>query len=437
MPPEEPPPAPPPDEKTAPATPPDVAPEELAPEALPPPRETPPEVPAGEAPPKEGTDGDPADLKNYTANSDAPDADDEDALSGYVQPQFSVLYRNTALPQDRTALTLGGSRLGLIFAGKHFKKFSYTAHFVLDPTGQQVLAGTLAAAGSQTNQLIGPKVLTSATALFFGELTMTYQPATFLAIKGGFMYIPFTGAQRVSNTALMFPNRAPPNDVFIAGADGGLLAMASTNDARLQASAGIFDGSSVGLTVQEHALKSVGVVYAGRVDFDPFGKFPWFEGDMEHSKFRAGIGFGTIYRPVTVYDPTGYEGRSVRDLRVTASLRMAVSGFYFQAEYLHRQQVDNLTARPLVATGAYAQTSYYKPVSTVALSPLARVGFTINDQDFSPTTDGYLEAGVAFFPVANVDDPTRLRILLQYQGEHRFAERDNAHGAVLQGQLKF
>ena len=71
------------------------------------------------------------------------------------------------------------------------------------------------------------------------------------------------------------------------------------------------------------------------------------------------------------------------------------------------------------------------------MSPLGRIGWTAEDQAFDTRVTLFIEAGVGFYVGARSIGPDALRIIVQYLGERRITEGENAHGAVLQLQLKF
>jgi hypothetical protein len=160
--------------------------------------------------------------------------------------------------------------------------------------------------------------------------------------------------------------------------------------------------------------------------------------DREGGPIRVGFGAGALYYPATTYDAAGFEGASIRDLRASVSARAAIEGFYIQTEVLRRQRTDSLSSRPLIATGAYGQASYYIPIKeSMAVSPIARLGWSAEDQSFDPRETMWTEAGASLHLRAFRNDPDAMRITLQYLGERRLSEDETAHGAVAQLQLTF
>jgi hypothetical protein len=146
-----------------------------------------------------------------------------------------------------------------------------------------------------------------------------------------------------------------------------------------------------------------------------------------------------LYREGTLFESTGYEATRFHELRFDAAARLAFKGLFVQGEYLRRQQRDDLSSRAATATGAYVQSSFFFPIpgTKFALAPLGRYGVSIEDQDFSPRTSIEIEAGIAFFPMAGLDDPNKLRFILQYEGEQRLPEKEVANGGVIHAQVRW
>jgi hypothetical protein len=269
------------------------------------------------------------------------------------------------------------------------------------------------------------------------EATATFAPHPVVDIRAGIMRIPFTLEQQTPNAELMFPNRSPPNDVFLTSSDVGALLEGHFGSGRLEASAGVFSGNSLGLTLKSTVVR--GVATSFRADVNPFGAFPFWEGDPKRGPFRLGAGFGLIYRPVTLYDEeSGYEVASAHDVRVCASLRMAFAGIFLGVEYLHRQQTDSASSRPQTADGAYAQASYFFRILTwLGIAPIGRLGFVVEDTSVEPRTTGWTDAGISLYPAADAPEPDALSLTVQYLGERRFTEGESAHGALSQLRVRF
>lgn len=358
-------------------------------------------------------------------------------LHGYVQPQFGLRYLPAALVGDRWQYGGLSSRAGLIVSGTPVRGWSYVLHLSLDARTLQVLTGVslLDTNGDGSAEDVGVS-RRPITATIFEEATVAYTPFPFLKFKMGAMRVPFTVALRSANTQLLFANRPGANEVFQSGADQGLLAMGDWMDGRVQASIGTFTGTSLGLLPANTDAR--GLMHSLRVDANPLGKLPAAQTDFERGPFRFGIGVGGLYRAGTLFTRSGYELQEFRDVRASVSARVAVFGLFFQAEALRRLATDNVSSRPNQATGAYAQASYFFPVTTeIGLAPLARVGVSTEDERTLPRRTVYLEGGLAFFPKIDTPRPESVRILAQYLGENRVLEQEQGHAAILQAQVLF
>ena len=364
--------------------------------------------------------------------------------SAYVKPQFLMRYRPDGLPRDRMDYSAAQTTTGLELSGEPVSQWKY--RFSVEVTGElfNAIAGPDEIESGDSGDpdgfhlRIGPFGAADAGSLRSGinleEMTVAYEPIDMFGVKVGQMRIPLTAAQQNPNTSLMFPNRSGPNDVFLRGSDLGALSTVKYRDLA-RASAGVFNGSGI----SEVAENERGIMWAARVDVDPLGEVPIDVADFERGPLRVGIGAGMSYMPSTLFDGSGFETVRVRDLRASASVRLAARGLFFQGEVLRRQRTDSLSSRPLLATGAYGQSSYYIPVKDTryAVSPIARIGWSEDDQGFDPRTTVWTEAGVTLFIGARSRHPNDLRITLQYLGERRLSEGEDAHGAVAQVQMQF
>ena len=373
-------------------------------------------------------------------------------IGGYVQPQYTYRYRRNARPRDQQEFGAGQTRAGIRFFGEPIKHWIYTVHLVI---GSQILQ-PITRVDTVDNDGDGIIDRLSTTAqptpgLFIEELSVDYRPVDLkgagpgrskgeeiqivsLDLKFGQMRIPFTAQNRSPNSALMFPRRSTPNNVFLFGTDlGGLVKLAIFDD-RLDVLGGVYNGTgtAAGLTNERGAL------YAGRIDINPLGGFDYSEGDLSRGRFKFGVGSGLLYFPTKIFDDAGNDTRTrSRDLRASASFRMQVRGFYLQGEFLRRQRTDSLSALPEIATGAYGQTSFFFPVyKELGMAPVGRFGWTALDQSFDPLVTYYGDAGLALY-VGREERVDALRVLLQYVGEVRVTEEETAHGAALQVQLKW
>jgi len=366
----------------------------------------------------------------------SPSDDVKLALSGYVQAGIGFRYRGEAVPRDRWETAFTG-QAGLLFKASVVEVFRATVHTILTSRALEAVTGVEALDFEGDGAIDGIETRTKRfPASLLERATIAYRPLPEFGAEAGVMLIPFTVQLQSPSFALMFPSRAAPSETFVSGSDVGAMIDSDVAEGILTASAGVYQGESLGLTLE--ALSPRGVVIAGRVDLQPFGRFQFGEGDPFRGPFRLGVGGGALVRPASLYDKTGYEATSMLDVRAAASLRLAYQGLYLGIEYLYRRQSDELSSRPLVAHGAYSQASLFLRLSTqVALEPVARVGFVVLDQAFDARTVGFTEAGLSLYPAAQADRPDRFRLTLQYLGERRFTENEEAHGGIASARVLF
>jgi hypothetical protein len=352
-------------------------------------------------------------------------------LSGYLQPQVGMTYRPSALPRDKLEYGASATAAGIEISGQPWTRWGYDLHLIVAGESREVVTGveTVDSNGDGVPDDVSAETETTPS-LLVERATINYQPVALVGVVIGQMRIPFTAQEQSPQTALMFPQRSGPNEVFLKGPDLGALAVLTVKGDLLRASLGAFNGS--GAPVGEGEDR--GLVYSLRVDVNALGPFPFGEGDLERGRLRVGVGAGLLYYPASVYDASGYLASRIRDLRSSASLRLAARGLYLQAEVLRRQRTDSLSSRPVVATGAYGQGSYFLPIEApIGLAPIARIGYAAEDQGFDPRKTLFLEAGITVYP--RPDEPDDLKVVAQYLGERRLTEGEDAHGAILQVQL--
>ncbi len=389
-----------------------------------------PKRPAKDATAKPSGDGDAADAKK-AKEEDKPPSEDRWSwlhVGAYFRPNFRVLYRPTALPRDRMEYRFRGS-VGLVLDAKPFDMWRAELDVVFSDEVVRAVTDVAEEGSLVSKQSVPGAVLQDAF--------IAFEPVSWFGILAGAMRIPFSLQTQSANTELVFPNRSEPNQVFQSGSDFGAMLYGNFADGVVITSLGAFNGDSLGLGIP--GTTEQGAVFSARLDINPFGKFAFGEGDYGRGPFRLGVGGGMLVRPITLFDQgTGTEERSAVELRFAASLRMAVRGLYFGAEYFRRQRLDDFTNRPEVADGAYAQAGYFFPIAEVlGLEPIARAGFVALDQTFDPRLVGFLEAGINVLPVLGAERPDMVRVGAQYFGERRFTEEEEAHGAVLSAQLSF
>ncbi len=360
------------------------------------------------------------------------------ALSGYVNLGVGFTSVPRAVPRDQLTYGLRSSVAGLIVKGTPLAGFSYVVHFGINPEALDVVSDVdvVDKKGDQTD-IDATTRTKEVTLVNVEEVSIAYAITSFWSLKGGHFYMPFSPGASVLVTRQMFPKRPQPTQVFMAGADQGISTDLRFVDDRIIVSAGAFNGSSLELKLPD--TTALGPVYSGLVDVQPFGAMPETEGDPKRGPFRFALGMGGMFRQGKLFESTGYEATRFREVRLDAAARVAFRGLFLQAEYLRRLQTDDLSFRPAAANGAYVQGSFFFPIPTtrLAIAPLARYGVATEDEQFAARRSIEIEAGLAFFPRADIDDPNRLRIIVQYEGEQRLPEREMAHGGVAHVQMRW
>ncbi|MBX2797253.1 MAG: hypothetical protein KTR31_06295 [Myxococcales bacterium] len=354
-------------------------------------------------------------------------------LSGFVKPVFSAVVRSSALPRDRVSVGLRSSQAGVTLRGRPLPQWRFKAFFVLG--GSTVAAVTRASAVDTDNDGAVDRIDTSTRQVLADlvrETSVSFVPTGGLAIRAGQMPVPFTSAAQSADVALLFVDRAGPNQLFLADDDLGAVLELQTPSRTVLAKAGLFNGTGTGPTGGQR-----GVLYLARVDLQPLGAFSYDETDPSRTEARFGIGAGLIWHPYQAFDGVGFPLVQVHDLRASASLRFGIAGLTVALEGLHRQQTDDLTSRPVVASGAYAQAGWRLPIG---LEPIGRLGWAAEDRSFDPRTTVWTEGGFNLYGAFRSPDPDRrddLRLTLAYQGEHRVTEGESAHGATAAVLLRF
>lgn len=351
-------------------------------------------------------------------------------VSGYLWPTTDFRYRPDAVRRDRAVFGFGAAA-GLIVAAKPLAQWRGIVHLLFRAAAFRAVTGIELvdenAEGAPESVNVAERDFAGFT---FEEATVSFEPSELFRIKAGAQRVPFTAQQQSPNTALLFPGRAPPNEVFLSGADIGVLAAGSSEKRVVEGSVGVFGGQSLGLEVPNTVSRGALVSFRG--DVHPFGAFPFWEGDPKRGPFRLGFGAGALYRPATRFDrQAGYEQTLTHDVRMSGSIRMSYAGIYLGLEVLRRHYLDDRSSRPRVANGAYVQASYFARVSrTFGVAPIGRLGLTLLDEDIDPRTTGWADLGLSFYPRADEPDPNVLKVTVQYVGERRITENEDAHGAA-------
>ncbi len=348
---------------------------------------------------------------------------------GYIAPVFKAVYRPSARPIDQRRIGMDGSKAGLVFTGRVSPPWRFRMHLVL---GSDTFPALTSATPVDTDNNQTTDAIESESQEAIGniveEATVTYQPIEEFDVRAGRMRIPFTSQSQSSNTALMFPERAAPNEVFLRGTDlGGLLEM-NLFDGRILGSTGMFNGTGASVSTGDQR----GILYTGRVDINPLGDFGFNETSEWEGPFRLGVGAGIVHNPYTAYDSSGYPTVSVKDTRSSLSARMAFYGLYVSGEYLRRQQLDSMSSRPVWANGWYGQTGWHLPYG---FEPVFRMGEVTEDESFDPRATFWLDVGLNVYPAHKANRADRVKLTAHYLSENRRSEGERAQGFATMVQL--
>jgi len=277
---------------------------------------------------------------------------------------------------------------------------------------------------------IGADAVNGASGSFSPEqITITYHPITGLSLAGGYMRLPLSIGQATVIANSLFPTRPEPTGLFQGGADAGLLATYESPEARVRVKAGLFDG--VSLFNPAVTTTTRGPVLSAYTELAPLGAMSPLEGDFKGSPFRFALTGGLVYRHGNVFRTDGSEGTSLDDVRLAVSLRVALKGFYAQGEYLQDTNRRTYAAGDLVSRGAYVEASYHVLVGEkIGLSPLTRVGWSVQDAEFFPLHVVTAHAGLALYPRGDLAQRGGVRLVLEYLSERHIEEGETAYGAL-------
>jgi hypothetical protein len=162
------------------------------------------------------------------------------------------------------------------------------------------------------------------------------------------------------------------------------------------------------------------------------------EADFGQTGLRFALGGGALYRTGTTYDPSGYRGLHITDTRFAAALRVSFKGLFAQGEYLQAVESDPLNGRPRIARGAYGEASYLIAASKkLGLAPLARLGWSVQDENFFPLHIVTGHVGLAAYPASESSPPGTVRFVLEYQSERHIEEGETAYGGLFSVMVRF
>lgn len=306
-------------------------------------------------------------------------------LFGSLRPTFGVAHHGDAAPRDRWTYGIAGSHVDLGLDSE---------------VGGGVSALLYVALGTERDATGSTKAQVD-----LERALVSYQPVGAFRISVGRDGVPLSAQSATPSYARVFPRKIALDDTFVLPADVGAQAAFATD--KVTALAGVWNGIESDVML-EPGVTERGFLYSARVEVTPNGRFAFDEG-LRPEHVHVGIGAAVTYRAATTFTMTGDTGSRSRDLRAAASVRVAYQGLFAQAEVLRRQITDDLSTRPDVATGAYAQASWRLAVRSVDVAPLARFGIAKVRQLSAPALGSTIELGAAVFPLARSSD--RLQIV--------------------------
>lgn len=257
--------------------------------------------------------------------------------------------------------------------------------------------------------------------------TLRWQPIKYLQLSAGHEPIPLDLQAATPMATMMFPQALPWHGQFspVAKAGGQIAGLHEYGGVWV----GIWDGFAPSFVDQ--IFEERGIMTSARVEVTPLGSFA-FDENVKDIPLRIGIGAGVTYREATGYLADGMATRRSRDLRAAGSVRVGFRDLLVELEVMRKQITDDLSMRPDVATGAYAQASWRLRIDTWQLVPLARVGMYTIRQMSAPAQGTSAELGLGTIPWPS--DRVRVIGLYQYDGN---PDVGTSHRGVLQARLSF
>lgn len=301
-------------------------------------------------------------------------------LFGSIRPMLGLSHHSDAISRDRWGYGVAGSSIDV----------------GVNATAGAGVSGALYVAVMTDRDEAGKTI----GKIGLERAVINYEPVSGLAVSVGRDGVPLSAQSATPTVGRVFPSRVVLNDTFVLPADAGAQMRVQTRYA--SAYAGVWNGIASDAMLEPGASER-GLLYSLRIEATPLGPFEFSE-TTRPATLRLGIGAAATYRAATTYTPTGNEGVRSRDLRAAASIRAAWRGLFIQGEVLRKQVTDDLSMRPDVATGAYAQASWWFAAGRVGLAPLARAGIQKVRQLSMPATGSTLELGASVFPLAGGSD---------------------------------
>lgn len=268
-----------------------------------------------------------------------------------IQPRFTATLNGDPEASDEDALSDTGLRI---------RRALFTAN------------GTLAGFVEYRFRIDGAKSFTfpdadgktqQAAKVPLDDAQIVFKIADPFQVSVGQWKLPFLTQQVTSDSALLFPERAPTSDgvkfgdVKVAGysysRDAGIGIQGSIAEKKFEYAAGVFNGD--GANVWPPA--DDGFLFLGRIAVAPLGEFKYDEVDLERGTPRVGVGAGVTLNQHAMYDDEGASEGAASDLRVAGDVRFAAAGLSVNAEAVYAS-VTIPEVDPATSLGFYAQAGY-------------------------------------------------------------------------------
>ncbi|MEO0601290.1 MAG: hypothetical protein AAF211_07630 [Myxococcota bacterium] len=354
-------------------------------------------------------------------------------ITGFVQPSFLVQVTPAAVERDRLTFGLRDSKAGITFAGQPLPQWRYKAFLSIGAPVSVVR--DVSFVDTNDNGFVNSVDIarTSVVSDIVREISVTWAPTGGAQIRAGQMPVPLTATAQSADARLLFPNRANPNRRLLADDDLGVLFEAAAPEGIVSTKIGVFNGRNL----PGRRSSQRGLAYLARVELAPLGELSYDEVDPLRSEVRFSLGAAVIWNPYRVFDSVGFSQSRVDDIRGSVSARLSLVGFTLSAEALHRYQLDTLSERPVIATGAYTQASWKLPGP---VEPIGRIGWVAEDRSFDPRTTVWGAGGVNVYPAFGNEDPSRrdkVRFGIVYEVQRRVTEGETIQGAQAFAVVRF
>lgn len=186
------------------------------------------------------------------------------------------------------------------------------------------------------------------------DAVITWTPFRGAGVRVGQMKVPFSRERIISSSALQFADRSIVNAEFNLDRDVGVQIF--SNDLfdlgeRLSFQLGVFGGEG-----RNRASEDLGLLYAGRFQYQPFGQFEdsLVEADLTRARrvrLSVGVAAGYNQRARRTLSSHGafYNGISQDNLHASADLLFKYAGLSIQSEAIYREalRTRSLTDEPV------------------------------------------------------------------------------------------